>query len=92
MAFEIIDGCINCWACEPLCPTRAIYQASPHFMIDPSKCSECEGDFADPQCSSICPVEGVILDGHGKPLNPAGSLTGILPERMAEARTEIRSR
>ncbi|HED17922.1 MAG TPA: ferredoxin, partial [Gammaproteobacteria bacterium] len=24
MSLEIIESCINCWACEPLCPTEAI--------------------------------------------------------------------
>jgi ferredoxin len=45
MAFEIIETCVNCYACEPLCPNKAIYQASPHFLIDPDKCTECIGDF-----------------------------------------------
>jgi len=77
MAFQIVTGCTNCWACEPLCPSKAIYEAKPHFLIDQAKCTECDGDFADPQCASICPIEGAILDAQGKPLNPPGSLTGI---------------
>jgi ferredoxin len=79
MAFKIIALCTRCWACEPLCPTRAIYidEASRHFMIDASKCTECAGDYADPQCASICPVEGAIVNGQGSPVNPPGSLTGI---------------
>lgn len=92
MAFKIIEGCVNCWACEPLCPSRAIYEAKPHFLIDKSKCTECEGDFPDPQCASICPIEGVILDGFGLAANPPGSLTGIPPERMAAAMAEIQAR
>ena len=77
MAFEIIESCVNCYACEPLCPNQAIYQAKPHFLIDPDKCTECIGDFMDAQCSSICPIEGAILDELGRELNPLGSLTGI---------------
>jgi hypothetical protein len=46
------------------------------------------GDFADPQCASICPVEGAILDCDGIPLNPLGSLTGIAPPRPALIVTE----
>ena len=92
MAFTIIESCVNCWACEPLCPSRAIFEARPHFLIDPRKCSECEGDFADPQCASICPIEGAILDAHGAPLNPPGSLTGIPPARLAAVQAEIRAR
>jgi ferredoxin len=92
MAFRIVEGCVNCWACEPLCPSQAIYAARPHFLIDAKKCTECDGDHPDPQCASICPIEGVILGALGVPLNPPGSLTGIPPERMAAAMAEIQAR
>jgi Fe-S-cluster-containing hydrogenase component 2 len=92
VAFKIIEGCVNCWACEPLCPSQAIFEASPHFLIDAAKCTECDGAYADPQCASICPIEGVILDGAGTPANPPGSLTGIPPERLAAAMAEIQAR
>ena len=83
MAFEIIESCVNCYACEPLCPNDAIYQASPHFLINPDKCTECIGDYMDAQCASICPIEGAILDDLGNEVNPIGSLTGIPPELLA---------
>ena len=92
MAFKIVEGCVYWWACEPLCPSQAITAGTPHFLIDAKKCTECDGAFAEPQCASICPVEGVILDGLGVPVNPPGSLTGIPPERMAAAMAEIRAR
>jgi ferredoxin len=92
MALTIIDGCVNCWACEPLCPSGAIQAADPHFVIDAGACTECDGDHAEPQCAGICPIEGVILDAAGRPLNPPGSLTGIPPERLAESMAEIRAR
>ncbi len=92
MAYEIIESCVNCWACEPLCPSQAIREALPHFLIETNKCTECDGDFADPQCVSICPIEGAILNAFGKPANPPGSLTGIPPERMTEVMTEIQAR
>lgn len=79
MAFKIVENCINCCACEALCPTEAIFvdQSSEHFVIDEKQCTECLGDFAEAQCASICPVKGAILDGFGVPVNPPGSLTGI---------------
>ena len=92
MALRIVEGCVNCWACEPLCPSQAILAAKPHFLIDTKKCTECEGIHGEPQCASICPIEGVILDSLGVPLNPPGSLTGIPPERLAAAMAEIRAR
>ena len=92
MSLSIIENCVNCWACEPLCPSKAIHEAKPHFMIDPRKCTECDGDYADTQCASICPIEGAILDGFGEAVNPPGSLTGIPPQKMAEAMAEIQAR
>ncbi len=80
MALKIIESCVNCWACYDLCPSDAIVEAKPHFLIEASKCSECDGDYADPQCASICPIEGAILNAEGEAINPPGSLTGILPQ------------
>ena len=92
MALRIIEGCVNCWACEPLCPSQAIYEAKPHFMVHAGKCTECLGDYAEPQCASICPVEGVIVDEQNVALNPPGSLTGISPARWAAVQAEIAAR
>jgi ferredoxin len=91
MALKIIESCVNCHACEPLCPSKAIYLAQPHFLIDSKKCTECDGDYPVPQCASICPIEGAILDAFGVPINPPGSLTGIPPERMAAAMAELQA-
>lgn len=88
MAFVIVESCVNCYACEPLCPNDAIYQASPHFLIAAEKCTECIGDHMEAQCASICPIEGAILNELGVALNPPGSLTGIPPELMARIDTQ----
>lgn len=79
MALSIVEPCVNCFACLDVCPSQAVVEAKPHFRIDAGRCTECDGDYADPQCASICPVEGAILDGAGRALNPPGSLTGITP-------------
>lgn len=92
MALEIIETCVNCFACQPVCPNDAIYEAKPHFLINEDKCTECVGEFADAQCASICPIEGAILDELGMELNPPGSLTGIPPERWVAAQAEIQAR
>ncbi len=92
MSLSIVDSCVNCWACVDVCPSEAIYSAETQFMIDPKKCTECEGDYADPQCSSICPIEETILDSAGNPINKLGSLTGIPPEKMEEVMREIQLR
>lgn len=92
MALEIVDLCVNCFACVDVCPSNAIYKSASHFKINASKCTECDGDYAVPQCASICPIEEAILDASGAPLNPLGSLTGIPPEKMEEAMREIQAR
>lgn len=92
MAFTIIASCVNCWACLPLCPNQAIQAAQPHFVIKAERCTECAGDFAAAQCASICPIEGAIIDGLGKALNPPGSLTGVPPERWALTQAEVAAR
>lgn len=92
MSFSINHLCVNCWACVDVCPNDAIAQASPHFTIHASKCTECLGDHDEAQCASICPIEGAILDATGEALNPPGSLTGIPPEKLAEVMNEIQAR
>lgn len=79
MAYEIIASCVSCTACEMVCPNDAITATEGQYSIDPTRCTECVEAFAAPQCASICPIEGAILDELGEPLNPPGSLTGIIP-------------
>ena len=92
MALKIKDSCVNCWACVNVCPTHSITMARRHFIIHPKTCTECKGAFDDPQCASICPIEGAIVDRHGQPLNPPGSLTGIPPEFVEQVAAEFRAR
>lgn len=92
MALSIVESCVNCYACEPLCPSEAIFKSESLFVIDAVKCTECDGDFADPQCASICPIEGAILNAAGEAINPPGSLTGIPPQKMAQAMADIQAR
>lgn len=78
MALQIVESCVNCWACVDVCPNGAVFEDTPHFLVDPGKCTECLGDHAVPQCAAICPIEGAIVDELGEAVNPPGSLTGIL--------------
>ncbi len=88
MALQIVAACVNCFACVEVCPSGAIVEAKPHFLINAKQCTECDGEYADPQCASICPIEAAILDASGVPLNPIGSLTGI-PLALLAAREEV---
>lgn len=62
MAFKITDDCINCGACEPVCPNEAISEGETTFVIDPDKCTECKGYYDTQQCAEVCPVEACVPD------------------------------
>lgn len=78
MAYEITDKCVKCTACELVCPNDAVSETATVFVIDPGRCTECADAYPVAQCSSICPIEGAIMDELGDPINPPGSLTGII--------------
>ena len=50
MALLINNDCTSCDACVATCPNTAISEASPIYVIDPAKCTECVG--ANPVVSS----------------------------------------
>ena len=62
MALLITDECINCDVCEPECPNGAISMGEEIYVIEPRKCTECVGHFAQPQCVEVCPVDCIIRD------------------------------
>lgn len=57
MALQIDETCINCGACEPVCPVKAITEGPEIFIIDPNLCVECVGHHDEPQCVKVCPVD-----------------------------------
>lgn len=77
MALLITNKCINCRACEPVCPNTAIYEGGTswsldkksydplcddYFFIVPDKCTECVGFHDNPQCVEVCPADCIIID------------------------------
>jgi ferredoxin len=60
MSLKITDECISCGACEPECPTEAIFEGDEIYEIDAEKCVECEGYFDTSQCIEVCPVDCII--------------------------------
>ncbi|MCW1413025.1 4Fe-4S binding protein [Rhizobium sp. 1AS11] len=57
MSFRIVASqCTQCGACEFECPSGAIKFKGEAYVIDPNKCTECEGVFELQQCASVCPV------------------------------------
>lgn len=53
MAHIITDECINCGACEPVCPVEAISEGNDRRVIDPEKCTDCGA------CVETCPVDAI---------------------------------
>ncbi|MHB8448204.1 MAG: YfhL family 4Fe-4S dicluster ferredoxin [Rudaea sp.] len=67
MALKILDTCVNCDVCEPVCPNQAIAAGPAIYEIEPARCTECVGHFDAPQCVEVCPVECIITDpGHAE--------------------------
>lgn len=63
MARRITEECIACGACEAECPNEAISPGDPTYVIDPTKCDECEGR-DEVHCKAVCPVsdEAIVKD------------------------------
>ena len=62
MALTINDNCTACDACPSVCPNEAISVASPIYIIDPAKCTECVGFHDEEACAAVCPVDCCIPD------------------------------
>jgi ferredoxin len=62
MATLIVDDCINCGACEPVCPNKAIRAGEALYVIDPERCTECVGFHDTEQCASVCPTDACLPD------------------------------
>lgn len=60
MALMITDECTSCDACLDPCPNDAISVASPIYVIDSFKCTECVGAEDEPQCVAFCPADCII--------------------------------
>lgn len=81
MALKILDTCVNCDVCEPVCPNKAITPGVQIYEITPDRCTECVGHFDAPQCVEVCPVECIIVDpenveSHEMLLGKYEALTG----------------
>ncbi|MDD2876973.1 MAG: 4Fe-4S dicluster domain-containing protein [Acidiphilium sp.] len=62
MAYKIVASqCSGCSICEFECPNAAISMKREVFVIDPKKCTECEGKFDSPKCNEVCPVPNTCI-------------------------------
>ncbi|MBI3181517.1 MAG: YfhL family 4Fe-4S dicluster ferredoxin [Myxococcales bacterium] len=67
MAMTINDSCINCGACEPECPNKAISEGSGAYQVDPEHCTECVGAHDQPKCVEVCPVDDCVVVNAARP-------------------------
>ena len=62
MALMITDDCINCDLCPVECPNEAIDMGDSIYTIDPARCTECVGQYDQPSCMQVCPVDCIVAD------------------------------
>lgn len=60
MAMMIIrEECTECGACIDECPREAISESDEGVVIDPGKCTECEGEPEGPKCVPACAFDAI---------------------------------
>jgi ferredoxin len=62
MPLMITEDCINCGACEPVCPNYGISKGEMVYVIDQNACSECVGFFSTQQCATVCPMNCCVFN------------------------------
>ena len=62
MSLLINEECIACDACIDECPNEAIEEGDPIYVIDPDRCTECVGEYDEPACIAVCPVDCIVPD------------------------------
>ncbi len=83
MANMITEECVNCGACEPMCPGEGISPGEETFVIDPARCTECVGFYHTQQCARVCPVDCCVIDPNNV------ETEAVLFERAKQLRPEI---
>jgi ferredoxin len=66
VAYVITDDCALCMVCVDECPNEAISEGDGKCDIDPEKCTECVGFYAQPKCAEVCPSDACVPDDDRK--------------------------
>lgn len=66
MAAIIDDNCTLCDACRQECPNDAIVddmgnKGGDIYLVKADMCTECAGQFDEPQCIEVCPSEAIKI-------------------------------
>jgi ferredoxin len=56
MPHKITDDCIMCGTCKEECPTSAISEGDPKYVINAELCNDCA------TCADVCPVEACVAE------------------------------
>jgi len=51
----ITEDCINCGACDDVCPVDAISEVGEIHVIDQDLCTDCGA------CDDVCPVDVILI-------------------------------
>jgi ferredoxin len=62
MAYMITRSCIQCGACQAVCPNNAIIEEESIYIINPDLCTECIPVHEARQCAEVCPVQACVSD------------------------------
>lgn len=54
MAYVINENCVACGTCAAQCPTEAISEGDPIYVIDAEACVSCGA------CAESCPTEAIV--------------------------------
>lgn len=81
MSVAITEACVTCGACLWECPTEAISAGDPRPVVDPFRCTECFGTFAESQCIVVCPVDAIAVTAE-PPDALAARFRRVLPDRL----------
>ncbi|OQX74484.1 MAG: ferredoxin [Campylobacteraceae bacterium 4484_4] len=76
MALKITQECIACDACVIECPTGAISEGDPIYLIDASLCTECVGYAEEPACVPVCPVDAIVPGEKASEPDPSQKTAG----------------
>jgi len=62
MSYKITEECISCGACEAECDVNsAITEGDTIYVIEAAKCTECVGNYDEPKCVEVCPIDDAIV-------------------------------
>jgi len=57
--YQILNTCVLCGACVPVCPERVISEGDRIYEIRANGCTKCD------ECLPVCPVDAIVPIPNG---------------------------